>query len=130
MAEISGKNGAVYYTDTGTNGDVVVINGIRDFTINYEGEALEVTDFGDSGEKAYIAGLKGWRGTFNGFKDGAPVDCPQEITVLQLRESTNTTQRYSGSAILTNYSESVAVDGAVEVTYEFLGKGVLTLPTA
>lgn len=122
MAEISGKAGEVRVAGA-------TVSGIRDWTISYEGDAIEVTDFGDSGWRNYILGLTGWRGTFAGFKDGAPQSVGTEVALI-LKESTTTGQQYTGQAIITSLGENVVVDGAVEVNYEFQGSGTLTPATA
>ena len=122
MGEISGKAGEVRVGGA-------TVAGIRDWTVTYEGETIEVTDFGDSGWRNHILGLTGWRGTFNGFKDGAPQTVGAEAALI-LKESTTTGQQWTGQAIITGLNETVAVDGAVEVGYEFQGSGTLTPATA
>ena len=124
---ISGKAGAVYATTTGTT--VAAVAGIKSWSLDYVGDALETTDFGDSGHRTYIAGLDGWSGSFEGYKDAAP-KALGTLTVLELRESANTTQKWTGSALITGLHPSVDVDGIVGISYDFQGTGVLTVPTA
>ncbi len=127
MAHVSGKAGAVYGTTTGTT--AAAVTGIRSWSLDYVMDALETTDFGDSGHRTYVPGLDGWSGRFEGFKDGAPI-AMGAYTVLELRESTNSTQKWTGSAIVTGLHPTVSVDGVVSYSYDFQGNGVLTLPTA
>ena len=65
MGQISGKAGEVQVA-------AATVVGIKSWTLDYTQDALETTDFGDSGLKNYIAGLSGWAGSFEGYKDGAP----------------------------------------------------------
>jgi len=127
MSHIAGKAGAVYATTTGTT--AAVINGIKSWSLDYVSEALETTDFGDSGHKTYIPGLDGWSGSFSGYKDGAPTALGLQY-ILDLRESTNATQKWTGSALITGIHPTVDVDGVVGVSYDFQGTGALTPPTA
>jgi hypothetical protein len=127
LAHIAGKAGAVYGTTTGTT--AAIIAGVKSWTLDYVVDALETTDFGDSGHRTYIPGLDGWSGKFEGFKDGAPIALGA-WTLLELRESTNTTQKWTGTGIVTGIHPSVSVDGVVTYAYDYIGTGTLTLPTA
>jgi len=122
MAQISGKAG-----DVSVGGSS--IGGIKSWTVDYVAEALDTTDFADSGLRTYIAGLSGWSGSFEGYKDGAPTGIGAEIALI-LEESTDATQRYTGQAIITGSHETVSVDGVVSISYDFQGTTTLTVPTA
>jgi len=117
MAQISGKAGEVQVAAS-------TVNGIKSWTIDYVLDALETTDFADSGAKTYIAGLSGWSGSFEGFKDAAPTGIGS-IIALVLKESATASQVYSGSAILTGSHEVVSVDGIVGIAYDFQGTSTL-----
>jgi len=128
---LAGKAGNVYYTTTGgTATQAAIVAGMKSWAVDYVGEALETTDFADSGLKTYIAGLTGWSGSFEGYKDGAPTLTVGTSYVLHLRESATTTQRYTGTAIITGLHGSASVDGVVTESYDFVGTGTLTPPTA
>jgi len=127
MAQIAGTAGSVYTTTTGTA--VAEVSGIKSWTLDYVMDALETTDFGDSGKRTYIPGLSGWSGSFEGYKDGAPKTIGTEA-LIEFRESTNSTQKWTGAAIITGIHPSVSVDGIVAVSYDFQGTGSLTVPTA
>ena len=118
---------------SGKAGDVSVagssIGGIKSWTVDWVADALETTDFADSGLRTYIAGITGWSGSFEGFKDGAPTSIGSEIALI-LEETSNATQRYTGQAILTGSHESVSVDGVVSISYDFQGTTTLNPPTA
>lgn len=123
MANISGKAGLVQVgTATAT------VEGIKSWSVDYTGDALETTDFGDSGHKTYIPGIDGWSGSFSGFKDGAP-QAIGTLVALILKESATTGQQYSGSAIITGAHPSVDVDGVVGISYDFQGSAALVTAT-
>ena len=131
MAHLAGKAGNVYYTTTGgTATQAAIVAGMKSWNVDYVGEALETTDFGDSGKKTYIAGLTGWSGSFEGYKDGAAALTVGSSYVLHLRESATTTQRYTGTAIITGLHAGGSVDGVVTQSWDFQGTGTLTVPTA
>ena len=131
MAHLAGKSGAVYSTTTGgTATGAAVVAGMKSWTLDYTTEAIESTDFADVGVKAYIAGLSGWAGSFEGYKDGAPGLTVGTSYILHLREGTLTTERYTGTAIITGLHGSASIDGVVTQGYDFQGTGALTPPTA
>jgi len=122
MAQISGKMGSVLVAGA-------TVAGIKSWTVDYVVDAIETTDFADAGVKAYIAGLSGWSGSFEGYKDGAPTAIGAEIALI-LKESTDATQQYTGQAILTGCHGTVSIDGVVGEAYDFQGTTGLTIPTA
>jgi len=117
---------------TGQAGEVKVaastVAGIKSWTVDYVSDALETTDFADSGKRTYVVGLSGWSGSFEGFKDAAPTSIGS-LVALVLQESTTAGQSWSGSGILTGSHETVAVDGVVTISYDFQGTGTLTAAT-
>ena len=119
--QISGKAGEVLVA-------AATVDGIKSWTVDYISDALETTDFADSGKKTYIAGISGWSGSFEGFKDGAPTGIGAEIALV-LSASTDATQDYTGQAILTGSHETVSVDGVVSISYDFQGTSTLNVPT-
>ena len=128
---LAGKAGNVYSTTTGgTATGVAEVSGMKSWTIDYTADALETTDFADVGVKSYIAGLSGWSGSFEGYKDGAPDLTPGTSYILHLRESAATaTQVYTGTVIITGLHGSASVDGIVTQSYDFQGTGALNVPT-
>ena len=117
MAHVAGKAG---YIDTGST-----VAGIKSWTLDYNVDMLETTDFGDAGVKSFIAGCSGWSGTFEGYKDGAPQGIGSSIT-LKLYE--NATYFWTGSAFITGVSASTSFDGVDSYSYTFQGTGALTVP--
>ena len=122
MAEICGKTASVSMGGT-------IIAGIRDWSIDYTADALETTDFADSGHRTYIAGLDGWTGTFNGF--GNP-GWDTNATVGSKYEGHFYVDKtggyhYSGSVIITGIALGQAVDGLGTTDYSFQGTGALIM---
>jgi hypothetical protein len=105
------------------------IAGINAWTLSYDGEAAEVTDFASDGTKEYIPGASGWAGTFAGFKDGPPLDINAEV-VMAFQEGPAVGQSYLGNVIITNQSTDVNSAGVITYSYTFTGTGDLQIPTA
>lgn len=119
----------------GLDGDIIYLDDIRaarniagigSWSLDYVTDAIDVTDFGDAGVRAYVAGPSGWSGTFEGFKDGAPLTIGSQYGI-ELAESATVTQAWLGNAILTGVHPTVAFDGIVSYSYDFQGVGVLTI---
>jgi len=121
MSQISGKAGEVRVAGA-------TVAGIKSWSVDIVSDALETTDFGDSGHKTYIPGIDGWSGSFAGFKDGAPTAIGSEIALI-LKESATTGQQYTGQAILTGSHPTVDVDGIAGISYDFQGSGAITSAT-
>ncbi len=120
MAEKSGKNGQVQ----SATADVA---GIREWNLSYDADALETTDFTDAGVKTFVAGLTGWTGSFSGF-DQAAAPLPAVGATVTLKLELDNTDFYTGSALITNASPAVSVDGVNTIAYTFQGTGTLTVP--
>jgi predicted secreted protein len=118
MSHVAGKNG---YVDTGST-----VAGIKSWTLDYNSDALETTDFADAGVKSYIIGGSGWSGTFEGYKDGAPQGLAGAAVTLSLYE--DNTYLWTGSAYITGISANTSADGIVSYSYTFQGTGSLTTP--
>ena len=121
MARLSGKAGAV-------NVATADVAGIKSWTLDYSYDALEGTGFDSSGHRAYTVGIDGWSGTFEGFKNAAPLTIGSEVALI-LEESETTTQRFYGQAIITDFSANNAVDGLVEYSYTYQGTDLLNIAT-
>ena len=105
------------------------LDGLKSWTIDYTADVLETTDFADAGVKAYIIGGSGWSGSFEGFKDGAPLGIGSEV-YLVLGESSTASQNWIGKVIVTGAHPNVAMDGIVTYGYDFQGTGALEMPGA
>jgi len=119
---ISGKAGEV---DTGA-----AVAGIKSWTLDYTVDPLEITDFADSGVRAYVVGCSGWSGTFEGYKEGIPQAIAGPAITLKLLETQTANQLYQDEAFITGIHPSTSFDGVVSVSYDFQGTGALTVATA
>ena len=117
MAELSGHLGSVVITDA--------VVDIKSWTCDYTGEALETTDFGDSGHRTYIAGLNGWAGSFEGSFAQEAMEALGAVAALELY--VDASHYVTGAAVITGIHLGTAVDGIVTVSYDFQGSGELTL---
>lgn len=117
---------------SGISGNVLVgtatATGIKAWSLDYTRDMLESTDFADAGVKAYVLGGSGWAGSFDGYKDGAPLSMGTVVVTLQLNEAATGT--WTGSAWITGVHPNVSFDGIVTYSYDFQGTGALTIPTA
>lgn len=67
MARLAGYGGQVFIATAAQAG-------IRAWQVDHVLDTPEVTDFASGGHKQFIAALDGWSGTFEGPKDGPPID--------------------------------------------------------
>lgn len=100
------------------------IDGINTWGIDYNAATEDVTDFSNAGVDAHIPTTTGWTGTFEGFKDGAPLGFGSEVH-LALGESATHGQSWLGKAIITNVGCSTPAKGVVAYKYSFQGSGEL-----
>jgi len=105
------------------------VAGIKSWTLDYTVDALETTDFADAGVRSYIAGCSQWGGSFEGYKEAAPLSIGT-IYGLELRESGTATQQWRGSALITGVHATTSFDGVVSYSYDFQGTMGLVLATA
>lgn len=96
------------------------VAGIRAWSLDLTMEVVEVTGFDSSGHKVFIPTIDNWAGSFEGFKDAAPLTIGS-IYGLELQESSTATQQWRGSAIITAIHASTPVDGVVTYSYDFQG---------
>ncbi len=122
MAHIHGKSGDVDATGSAT--------GARNWTLDYTGDPIDVTDYADAGVKAFIAGLTGWTASFEVVKDGAIPYIMNASVSFNFEEVANSgTAVWSGTAIINSITPSVPIDGAVTYAYGVQGTGALTVAT-
>ena len=115
----------------GYGGDLLapgIIAGVREWNIDYQAAALDSSGFDGGQPKSFIAGQTEWSGSFNGFKDGAPLAIGT-ILAAEFQESAVATQKWTGNIIITNIRPAAAVDGIVAYGYDFQGTGALVVPT-
>ena len=121
MAKLAGYGGSVSVA-------TVTVAGIKSWTLDHTFATLETTGFDSSGHKAFIPGIDEWAGSFEGFKDGAPLTIGTEIALI-LKESAVATQYWTGQAIIMGRHPQASVDGAVIYSYEFQGTSTIAPPT-
>lgn len=122
MGRLAGHGGSV---EVGT----VAQTGIREWTIDDTLTVLDGRGFDDGQLPHPVMGAGEWGGSFRGPKDAAPIAIGTAIALV-LKESTTTGQSWTGSAFITGRHGSTPVDGLVEYSYDFVGKGTLTAATA
>ena len=104
------------------------VAGIKSWTLDKVMGTQETTGFDSSGHKTFIPTIDEWAGSFEGYKDGAPLTIGT-IVALELRESSTATQQWRGSAIITGLHPSGSVDGLIMYTYDFQGTDELVIAT-
>jgi len=122
MAEVSGEGGCIRFT----NGETSVHN----WTLSYVGDALETTDFDDSGLRTYIPGITSWSGSFDCYYSTGNTFAPgTTYTSLSMLMSTSANDGFKGNVIITGEDISTPVDGIITQTYTFQGTGALGTST-
>jgi hypothetical protein len=118
MARKHGRNGRLY-TNITSGGTAEPIAFLRDWSIDFSVDNVDVTSFGDS-NKVYVAGLPDSSGSFSGFYDSATAQMYTAATdgvarKFYLYPDTADTVYWFGTALF-DFSVSSAVDGAVSVS--------------
>jgi len=104
------------------------VAGIRAWSLDVAANVEDSTSYSDGQDKVFTVTQMEWSGSFDGFKDGAPLAIGT-VVALELRESSTATQQWRGSAIITNLRPAVTVDGLVMYSYDFRGIHALEWPT-
>lgn len=105
------------------------VAGMKSWKLDMTVDIVDTTGFDSGGYRTFASVLKSWSGSFEGFKDGAPLTIGS-VVGLELRESATATQQYRGTAIITGSHPSVAVDGMNLIAYDFTGVGAIEIATA
>ncbi len=122
MARLAGTAGSV------TVAEAAAQAGIKSWKLDHTFDTLDSTGFDSSGHRTFLPGLDTWAGSFEGYKDGAPLTIGTEIALL-LKQSATASQNWGGQAIITGSHPALGVDGLSTISYDFQGTGTLTLPT-
>ena len=96
------------------------VAGINGWSLDYKANTEESTDFSVAGVETHVVTTTGWSGSFEGFKDGAPIAFGSEA-VMALGESATSGQCWLGNAIITGISPSTTAKGLVLYKYTFQG---------
>lgn len=107
--------------------------GIREWSLDAAAGVVDSSGFSDGQDKVFTVVSKEWSGSFNGFKDGAPLAIGT-VVALELMEQDTVlplvpTASWRGSAIITNVTPASTVDGLVTYNYTFQGIHALEWPT-
>lgn len=105
------------------------VDGIKSWTLSYNVAEHNTTDFASAGTSEFIPGVSEWSGSFEGYKDGAPLSIGTEVYLL-LGESNTDGQGFVGKAIITNCESNSSPDAVNAMSYTFRGTGILSLATA
>lgn len=123
---ISGKSGGVYL---GVNKVAEITN----WSLDIEADMLESTNFDSSGWRQYVAGLKGWSGSFEGewkMSDTTGQKALQDAllggTTVSIKLDVNGTNNYTGTAYISTQGVETPVDDLVTVNFDYQGSGALT----
>ncbi len=116
----------------------VQLGGFFTWTLDYTGEALDTTDFNDSGWRTFIPGIKGFTATCEKFWTTAENENAWLATTKLVRfferydatPSITNAYYHEGSLVITGISPVVSVDGGpVTQTMTMTGTGALTFNT-
>ncbi len=143
MARRAGKGGYVWIGAVNPPDADYDVLGVKSWTLDIDCDALDSTGLDSGGNRNYIAGLIGWKGTIEAVWDteAATTTEPRELVVgsffnLFLGVSATAGNLYQRTpatldgCMITRSSPNVTVDGIVTFTVEFVGNGTLTWPTA
>jgi len=100
MARLAGYGGALH-----APGAIV---GIREWSIDYAAAALDSSGYDGGQAKTFLPGQTEWSGSFNGFKDGAPLAIGT-VLAAEFRESATATQKWTGNIYITGISNICAI---------------------
>ncbi len=122
MAHASGLTGNVAVAGMGT-----LAAGMKAWTLDYTGEALDTTDFAAQPWREFIPGIKGWSGTFDLVWDPSNTLVPGATAgTITLTAAAGDT--YVGAVLITSQSTNVVVDGGPNTqTFAFTGSGALVI---
>ncbi len=125
----------VIQTEPGTQ-----LGGFFNWTISWEGEVHDVTDFADGTARTFISGLTAWTATTEKYwQTGAGVanqgSAPGSEVVLRFfviytaTPNITTNYYYEGTGIITSVSPTTPVDEIVKGTMAVQGTGALVFTT-
>lgn len=106
-----------------------ITGGMTAWNIDVTTGTEEVTDFESGGHDEHITTILGWKGGFEGYKTGAPVDKGKAVYVW-LSETAESGQEWVARCIVSNVSATVEKKAAVKYKYTFNGSGYLQKATA
>lgn len=129
MARQHGRNARLYMNLT-SGGTAEPVAFLRQWSISFATDSVEVTAFGDS-NKTYVAGLPDASGSYSGFYDDATAQMFTSAVdgvarKFYLYPSTGTTSQYFFGTALFDFSLDSSVDGANTVSGDFQAASIVT----
>lgn len=128
MSNHTGKEGII---KVGAN----VVAELRSWSLNETANTIDDTELSDAW-KTKKTGTKEWSGSLDAFWDetdtlaqGALVVGAEVTLNLYPEGDAGGDSFFSGLAIITGVNKSAAIDGMVEISFNFEGNGVLTEST-
>jgi len=125
MAAVNGTSGTVGWSDYSAGSSDVTSN-VKAWSLDYTADALDSTDFASGGNRAFIAGLKSWGGSYDCNLDGTDV-MPDPGTITKITLTSSTGRTYAGTALMTSLAPSVGVADLNALTVNYQGTGALTI---
>ena len=120
--EVAGKSGSI--TCTG------LTVGVKSWSLNLVGDALETTDYSDVGIRTFIVGCSGWTGGCEINWDTANTITVGDAITDLVFSIVGATEKYTGDAIVTGISISSSFDAVVTASISFQGTGACVLTSA
>ena len=137
-SKLIARNASLYVFNA-TGGSVSLTGDTNSVSLSRSGDTPEVTAFGNTTRERIAGGLTDWELSINGFftegansVDETLSDLMAQDTVIIFSPSGSGTgaSRFSGSALLNDYSVEFPVDGAATITAKFVARaGSLTKDT-
>lgn len=127
MSAFHGRSGSV------TWGTITALDtNVNSWSIDYTADAEETTAFGIATPwpRSYIPGLTSWTGSYECRADTTNYPRNSDIGWMNYLTLYTGNVYYKGSAFITSWGPSVAVDGVATVTVNFQGSQALTVSNA
>lgn len=123
MAKQHGRNASIYLDLTGTSTSTAFSGDSNSLSFSWTREAPEVTSFGDNTVQRLENGILDWEVSVEGFIN-TPAGTASNAYGIQLADgatrlifglggSTSGCQKWTASAVLTEFSSENSVDGAI-----------------
>lgn len=133
MSLLTGNNGVVKIDNAG--GTPTAIAAVRNFSVEQTADTIEKTIMGNDARQ-YLKGLSSWSGSADIYFDAGDISAVAALSItsgavgsapitveLYLSDTSN---KFSGEAIITGYTVNSAMDGMVEASIAFTGSGACT----
>jgi len=136
MASLTGNNGVVKIDNA--SGTPTAVVGVRNFSVDTTADTIETSTMGTD-VRTYVRGMSSWSGSADVYFDttnntgGAAVIAALNPTAGTVGSApitvelylADTSDKFSGEAIVTGYSVKSSMDGLVEATISIQGTGAV-----